>query len=56
MEEEELNIRDWLDGVRRGWGAKWGAAFENVGLDMVEDLEELDDDETVQLLKDELAA
>ena len=56
MEAEELSIREWLDGLRRGWGAEWGAAFEAVGLDMVEDLEELDDDEPVQVLQGALQA
>ena len=49
MEAEDLAIREWLDGIRRGWGAKWGAAFEAVGLDMAEDLEELDEDSLEEL-------
>ena len=55
MEAEDLAIREWLDGIRRGWGAKWGAAFEAVGLDMAEDLEELDE-ESLEELTAELKA
>ena len=36
---EELPTREWLDSVRRGWGAKYGASFEAIGLDLVEDFQ-----------------
>ena len=42
-----------LDSVRRGFSAKWAHAFEVVGLDVVEDIAEMDD-ETVKALEHEL--
>ena len=38
MADPELTRREWLDTVRRGWGAKFSLAFEEVGLDLVEDV------------------
>ena len=43
-----LSIRSWLDGVKAGWGARFGAAFEELGLEDTVDLsratkEELDE-------------
>ena len=42
-----------LDSVRKGWGGKWAGAFEEVGIDLVEDIVEMDD-EVLEALKEEL--
>ena len=29
-----LTVRDWLDGLKKGWGEKFGPAFDEVGMEV----------------------
>lgn len=49
-------IRDWLEGVKEGYGPRFAAAFEAVGVEDVTDLEELEGEEVTAALDEALAA
>ena len=38
-EEERDSVREFLDQQRSGWGAKFAFAFEEIGLETIEDLQ-----------------
>ena len=51
---KDITTREWLDTLRRGWGAKFAAAFEAVGIDLLEDLLDPDLNDMLDELKVEL--
>merc|ERR1719238_730255 len=48
-EEEQDSVREFLDLQRSGWGARFGAVFEDVGIETKEDLCFATEEEMVEL-------
>merc|ERR1719487_1812966 len=48
-EEEQDSVRELLDQQRSGWGARFGAVFEDVGIETKEDLCDATEEEMAEL-------
>ena len=42
--DDDGGVRDWLDSLKAGFGARFAAAFEEIGVEDVSDLADMDDE------------
>ena len=49
VEEQVDSVREFLDSVRSGWGARFGAVFESIGIETKSDLRMATSEEMAEL-------